>query len=149
MREIKFRWWDNKYKVMVNDIRIAPEYNWLVLADNDAMAESDYKDGTLLQFTGLHDKNGKEIWQGDVVKLPGTINKEMHGEFSFWEVTLNTIVPILSYVKSEKETHIPRAYMTSELADHFYHESLAFGENPQTDDLEVIGNVFSNPELLK
>ncbi|MFN3658184.1 MAG: YopX family protein [Pseudolabrys sp.] len=61
MREIKFRGWDEENKVMMpaQDLSQSRVYwPWLGV-----------KDFTLMQFTGLHDKNGKEIYEGDVVRF--------------------------------------------------------------------------------
>ena len=57
MREIKFRYWDGKSKLMVF------EQQEIVLPwdDHDGLYP-------LMQFTGLKDKNGKEIYEGDIVR---------------------------------------------------------------------------------
>jgi len=57
MREIRFRAWDFENKQMRTELR-ASEIGMLV--------EGGYKG--LMQFTGLLDKNGKEVFEGDIVR---------------------------------------------------------------------------------
>lgn len=73
MREIKFRAWYESSKEMIHsDDR---EYVFVVLsngrvqvylADGDEMLEMDTDPGE--QFSGMHDKAGQEIWEGDIVR---------------------------------------------------------------------------------
>ena len=60
-REIKFRAWDTRQKKMVGDFDSGFNYRWF---------ECQHKDcHVLMQYTGLKDKNGKEIYEGDVVQF--------------------------------------------------------------------------------
>lgn len=72
---------------------------------------------TVGQFTGLHDKNGKEIYEGDIVRY------DMGGECE------------VSYC-------IGGGFAGFDL-------SPAFHDEHQLTDVEVIGNIHDNPELLK
>lgn len=60
MREIKFRMWDDEEKIMIDGDSLAFE-EYLPIKD---LLSQDY----IMQFTGLHDKNGKEIYEGDILK---------------------------------------------------------------------------------
>lgn len=85
---------------------------------------------TIGQFTGLHDKNGKEIYLGDIVKAPlldpifGDIIKDA---FCNAEIKFNKGSFVVSYYGSNHNIY---------LSDLYY-------------KIEVIGNIFDNKELLK
>lgn len=71
MREIKFRAWDKDLKSWLH--RAHPSYwgiNFIIDSQCDIMTLP--KDSAIIisQFTGLLDKNGKEIFEGDLVKHP-------------------------------------------------------------------------------
>ena len=80
------------------------------------------------QFTGLHDKAGKEIWEGDILK-----NKRGAIRIIFWDTEMASW-----YTKSNTDEFLPvslRIAMTQSSEDVNF--------------LEIIGNIYSNPELLK
>ena len=65
VREIKFRAWDKENKVMIYPKGIL--FDGRVVNFNCGILEP-FEEYELMQFTGLYDKNGKEIYEGDIIK---------------------------------------------------------------------------------
>lgn len=139
-RIIKFRVWDKKFGMMYGDgISVQGDGTfYLERADHDGneieIAESEHGELVLMQFTGLLDKNGKEIWEGDVVAISGMYDPET-GQTGTDLCEVKYEGPSLMYVRVDG-------------GDKNSVESL-IGVRSQDEDAEVIGNIHENPELLK
>ena len=88
---------------------------------------------TVGQFTGLHDKNGKEIYEGDVLRFNGEypMNLDSWMGRRFWEKT--------GYVYyDDKESRFTCTEMGNQVSTSYW---IACSK-------EVIGNIYEHPELL-
>lgn len=128
MREIKFRAWDRFAKEMVFAKTIDFGTNGAECAvDNDGINGELGSEWLLEQFTGLHDKKGKEIYEGDIVKL---------------HVVVLSPDDKIGYIEYRPEF----GYCIN------FGKSIARQEYWAANDkhtIEVIGNIHENPELLE
>jgi len=126
MREIKFRAWDNYDKRMLQDVGYHPfiieQYTDYKPTENGAYLISPKFDNyVLMQYTGLKDKNGKEIYEGDILGLSGFVSHKVGFEDGSF-----VMIPV-DRIQSINWEH----YRIS----HYTH-------------YEVIGNIYENKELL-
>lgn len=68
MREIKFRAWTNRDKCWVGAFAVHKSGLWRESPNNEWTDLSKQEDVVLMQYTNLKDKNGKEIYEGDIVR---------------------------------------------------------------------------------
>lgn len=99
----------------------------LFLSPKEIFIEVDPK--TVCQYTGLTDKNGRKIFEGDILKLPAWITN--HGEYAVCEYidSKNEVVEIIGFALFD----VNKKLINSD----------EWGE------FEVNGNIFDNPDLLK
>lgn len=118
MREAKYRAWD-KETFALRDVLVIDWLNGLVDLLG-GIVERKLDEVALMQYTGLSDKNGVEIYEGDIVKKPyySDRRRKINGEIKF----------------------IDGEFVT-DFVD--YDQSLRMAT-----DIEVIGNIFYNPELV-
>jgi len=133
MREIKFRAWDtDELEMLFSDPLDDYErsYSWFYgLEDRDVNGSV-----ILMQFTGLHDKNGNEIYEGDILRTDevGEDKQDLIVRFGDGEYDGGYYKYVGFYLDSAKK------------------DGYAEGFNEAFDkDIEVVGNVYENPELLE
>lgn len=134
MSRFRFRAWWLGLQSFTTEIRVTADGRVFTKAGNELFPGSDIE---LMQSTGLTDKNGKEIFEGDIVKS-------------------GDVLETIEEVKLRWENVDAFNCWSWSFATHFMRNKDYGGEEKyerergqdMTVDCEVIGNRFENPELL-
>lgn len=122
----KYRAWDSAKKEMFKDTFAITESGQVVVVEQESVASSpDYvfvDHLVIMQSTGLADKNGKEIFEGDIVKM----SKDVYSEPTYYEVVRHRG----GAYRLESKQHGCELWL-------------------RHTDCEVVGNIYENRELLE
>ena len=118
MREYKFRCWDKIIETMTD---------WEKLSENDYLSRHiEWPERKIImQFTGLLDKNGKEIYEGDIVTAPKKDGTKIMAPVVFYHGHF-----MMTKTKTLKKWR-------------------SLGHKSNKDQLEVIGNIYEHDHFLK
>ena len=119
----KFRAWDKKLKKMFEVSFIDLDTKLIGLNIDLEIIIFDFEDIILMQSTGLHDKNGKEVFVGDIIKCTRGCPHEVYLEKEYGGTYVGGMPAI--YLKGIREGY---AWTGAE---------------------KILGNIYENPELLK
>ena len=127
MREIKFRAWVKDRKaifevVLINYVTKKVTYLLERVGHLLSIRDEKFNNIILMEYTGLKDKNNKEIYEGDIVKLRANHGIGVIKYSDEWGAF------VVEYIK-------PRPLVV-------------LGMNYYKEDIEVIGNIYENSELL-
>jgi len=121
MRKIKFRAWDKR-----NEEWLEAEDKWDKRKVNVFSFYSDsgwsFKDIIFMQYTGLKDKNGKEIYEGDIIK---------YKHIDWRDYKIDEVV-----------------FWYGAFVENYYHQEIGDFTEKGSSDIRVIGNICKNKEIL-
>ena len=126
MKKFKMKAWLMKEKKMVSIIGIDFNYEYIRYTEDDNLFNENYKTAEfknieLLQFTGLKDNGGQELYEADVIKFNDGID-DIYG--------------LISYDDEDGTYRVSYENITEYLSD-------------REGDFEIVGNIFENPGLHK
>jgi len=124
MKELKIKAWLKKEKKMVAIIGIDFNYEYIRYTEDDNLFNENYKTAEfknieLLQFTGLKDNGGQELYEADVIKFNDGID-DIYG--------------LISYDDEDGAYRVSYENITEHLLE-------------REGDFEIVGNIFENPDL--
>lgn len=126
MNNLKFRVWDKKLKLLGNVSYIDFKSKKMIYHNHNGLFNYyvNFEDVEIMQSTGLFDKYGVEIYEGDIIDV-------------------GTRIPFLNKIQRDEET----AYLKLVPLDKRWTESY-FTNFEDKSRYEVVGNIYENKELI-
>ena len=160
----KFRVWDKENKCLHYPIRYS---NFAIVNGTVVKIESyptansaylgkriawEFDDAVIMQCTGLKDKNGKLIYEGDIVKINADLYADLYLEFKDEYAVINYDESRACWMFAYRPRDNSDANIFNLICDYYY-----FLKWPPTGEIpyntlayvEVIGNIYENKELLE
>ena len=127
MREIKFRAWHKEKKRWLDTVRVFGDGSWSgsLVEERGEIDGYDERECELVQYTGLLDKNGKEIYEGDILEIDNKIFVVEYYPAQF----------VITGELHSGELHSKGSWYLRE----FWTKS----------EQGVIGNIYENPNLME
>lgn len=140
MKEIKFRVWDRDDKKMYEVLSYSPKTFGLDkphvgvrdIGSNDSEIKYISTNFNLIQYTGVKDKNGREIYEGDIVKS-----------------TFSSIDGISIVYSDMKHSPFNRTPSTPFSVNLYPSGECCIWRYVESYDVKIIGNIYENPELVE
>jgi uncharacterized phage protein (TIGR01671 family) len=152
MREIKFNVWDKMLLKMI----INPD-TYSTCSGNSKLFKNPSSNWIWLQYTDIKDKNGKEVYEGDILKLevhfPSVIDDrtvlvvyrtEAHPKWG-QRLMRYCLEDFRQYASVESGEWNEYKYANTPNDDH---EMVRFLDQCEPYGIEIIGNIYENAELL-
>ena len=149
MENFKYKAWDKENRIMVEVVSINLKSKKIYYG-NYGNCVLYFEEAELMQFTGLQDKNGVDIYEGDIVKIPCYMfsskpayytNKEVYFAYGMFGVYGN---PNIKYYEGFREL-----FTTFKGDEQSYISNFGEVYNKRISLVEIIGNIYENPELLE
>lgn len=126
MRDIKFRAWNAKYNIMVEVGAIDFIEETVVLGSFEYPLDKF----PIMQYTGLKDKNGKGIYEGDILHVKESLSNFVYNHTN-GTITSNSWENNFKHVVKFSPSGL-------QLVSYFVNQH----------ECEVVGDIYTNPELL-
>lgn len=144
MKELRFRAWDGKK--IIDDVIPASETSIIELYDRYEWGETEVK--AVEQYTGLKDKNGKEIYVGDILEFDKDFDDNAQRYVPFFDEKLAAfgfkIYGYQDYIsESGSEEFESEMSLIGEMENYEREEIILY-----TEHISIIGNIHENHELL-